>query len=365
MGNAVRVLHVFGRLDSGGAESRTMDIYRHIDRSKVQFDFAVHTEDECFFSQEVRQLGGRIHAFPRFKGTNYREYKKAWDDFFQNHPEYDIIHGHMTTTAFIYLKRAKKHGLKKRIMHARNANKDTVIKYVLSRLGKKYATDLFAVSKLAGLSEFGKKAFKNNQVQIIPNAIEVDKYTFDEHSREHYRNEFQLSNDNKAIIHIGRFHKQKNHEFLIDIFSELRKNHSNYELFLVGDGPLKKEIMDKVKQLSLEEHVWFLGVRDDVPKLLSAMDMLVFPSLYEGLPGVVLEAQASGLPCFISDQITKEVVLSDNVKQISLNQDKNDWIETIIKCNVEEDRIQQANILKQQGFDIVDVASFYQDLYNK
>ena len=240
----IRVLHVFGRLNSGGAESRTMDIYRSIDREKVQFDFAIHTEEDCFFTNEVKALGGRIYSFPRFNGKNYFSYRKAWNRFFKEHREYEIIHGHQTSTGFIYLKEARKYNLPIRIAHSRNSNKDSILKKYTCKLAKFYATHLFAVSKLAGISEFGKRTVQKGKVKIIPNAINANKYSLNQEVRKEKRKELGVEN-NFVICHIGRFHPQKNHEFLLQVFKCIKYKRDDIKLVLIGDGPLKNQIEKK------------------------------------------------------------------------------------------------------------------------
>lgn len=365
MSGPIRVLHVFGRLDLGGAESRTMDIYRSIDRSKVQFDFAIHTEDECFFNKEVQSLGGRIFSFPKFNGKNYLKYKNSWDNFFKEHPEYNIIHGHKTTTGFIYLKEAKKYGVRLRIAHARNANKDKIIKRFTTKLVRLYATDYLAVSKKAAVSEFGKKYFKSGKVKVLPNAIDVKKYSFNDKKRKKMRKELGLHDDDLAIVHIGRFHKQKNHMFLIDIFKQIININQNVKLFIIGDGPEKNEIIDKVNDLGLSNYVDLLGIRSDIANLIQAMDVLLFPSLYEGLPGVVVEAQSAGIPCIISSNITEEVAITDLVKFVDLSKSPKYWSTVLLnESDLYNNRIKYSKEVSVK-YDVNSIAKLYEEYYNK
>lgn len=362
MSEPVKVLHVFGRLDLGGAESRTMDIYRQIDRNKVQFDFVIHTEDKCFFTDEVKSLGGRIYCFPRFNGKNYFQYKKKWNEFFKQHPEYRIVHGHQTNTGFVYLKEANVNNVPVRIAHARNSNKENVIKKYICRLAKLYATHLFAVSKLAGISEFGRNAVDKGLVKIIPNAIEAHKYSFDKEMRDIKRKE--LGVQNKFVVsHIGRFHPQKNHSFLLEIFKVILKEKKNAVLVLIGEGPLRNEIEQQISDFGIDSSVILTGVRSDVPELLQAMDIFLFPSHFEGLPGVVLEAQAAGLPCVISDRITNEVKVSDLVEYVALDKSALDWAEKLINISQGFERSTAHNAIVEAGYDTESVAKWYQDFY--
>lgn len=360
----IRVLHVFGRLNSGGAESRTMDIYRSIDREKVQFDFAIHTEEDCFFTNEVKALGGRIYSFPRFNGKNYFSYRKAWNRFFREHREYKIIHGHQTSTGFIYLKEARKYNLPIRIAHSRNSNKDSILKKYTCKLAKFYATHLFAVSKLAGISEFGKRTIQKGKVKIIPNAIKANKYSLNQEVRKEKRKELGVEN-NFVICHIGRFHPQKNHEFLLQVFKCIKYKRDDIKLVLIGDGPLKDQIEKKVLELGIEDSVIMAGIRTDVPQLLQAMDVLLLPSFFEGLPGVVLEAQAAGLPCVISDKITDEVKITDLVEYISIDKSEECWAEKVMRLSEGFERRNTYNEIVQSGYDIESVAKWYQEFYLK
>ena len=360
----IRVLHVLGSLDQGGAESRIMDIYRVIDRSVFQFDFIIHTYEDCYFTAEVEELGGRVFIVPRFNGNNYFEYKKAWSVFFELHPEYKIIHGHITSTAFIYLKLAKKFKLPLRIAHSRSASKSSIVRRFTSKLSKKYATHLFAVSKLAAISEFGKKLVEKNKVSIIPNAIDVSKYIYNLGIRDKVVKHLTL--EGKIVLgHIGSFRYPKNHDFLIDVFHEVKKIKNEAVLLLVGSGELQNNIRIKVNELNIQDSVIFLGNRSDVSELLQVMDLLLFPSIYEGLPGVVLEAQAAGLPCVISDSITKEVKITELVNYISLDKPLTYWTKTIIDSIENTTRVNTFASFIENGYDIESVVSWYEDFYVK
>jgi glycosyltransferase involved in cell wall biosynthesis len=362
MSEPIRVLHVLGRLDLGGAESRTMDIYRKIDRSKVQFDFAIHTEDKCFFTDEVKALGGKIFSFPRFNGKNYFQYKKSWNKFFREHPEYRIVHGHQTTTGFVYLKEAKTNNVPIRIAHSRNSNKENLAKKHLCKLSKLYATHLVAVSSIAGISEFGFKAVINDLVKILPNGIDAKKYSFNKEVRNMKRKELGLKEE-ISVFHIGRFHPQKNHMFVLEVFKEILSLEPKAKLLLVGDGELRDEIEYKIYDMKIENSVTLAGIRSDVPDLLQAADVLLFPSFYEGLPGVVLEAQAAGLPCVISASITSEVGITDLVEYVSLDKDAQYWADKLICSLRNYKRRNTYHEIVQAGYNIESVSKWYQDFY--
>ncbi|MEK6263425.1 MAG: glycosyltransferase family 1 protein [Clostridium sp.] len=364
----IRVLHVFGNLDAGVAESRTMDIYRQIDKSRVQFDFLIHTEKKCFFEEEINEMGGRIFRVPRFGLRTFFSYRRELNDFFEKHPDYKIVHGHILSTAFIYQKIAKKHGVVVRIAHSRCGSSTRInnayelIKELLTKLSRFYVTDKFAVSNIAGISAFGERSVLNCEVKVLPNAIKTQKYLYNHEDRIKLRSEFSISN-RFVVGHIGRFEDQKNHDFIIDIFSEVNKQIPNSVLILVGDGELKASIEDKVNKLRLSDNVIFTGVRADVPEILQAMDVLLFPSFFEGLPGVVLEAQAAGLPCIISDKITDEVKITDLVEYVSLDKTTEDWAEKVMRFSKGFDRRNTYDEIVEAGYDIESVAIWYQGFY--
>lgn len=365
--NPIRVLHVFGSLNSGGAENRTMDIYRKIDREKVQFDFLIQTNEKVFFEGEIERLGGKIYRISRFGFGNIFRYINDVAVFFKTHNAYKIIHGHMLSTAFIYQYYAKKNSIPCRIAHSRCGSRvelsfDNIVKEVLKRLARFFVTDRFAVSEVAAISAFGKRAVHKGMVQILPNAIDTRKYLFNQITREKVREDLGLS-DKLVVGHIGRFSTQKNHEFLLKVFSEIVLLEPNSVLLLVGKGELEESIKNKCSDLGIEDKVRFLGVRSDVPELLQAMDMIVFPSFYEGLPGVILEAQAAGLHCVISDKITREARITDLVEYLPISISAKEWAEVVLKKVETTERRITLNEFIEAGFDIESVARWYQEFY--
>lgn len=356
----VRVLHVFSGLRRNGAESRTIDIYRKIDKSKVQFDFMVHTFDECDYDKEVLELGAKIYHIKSYRIVNHFSYIKAWDVFFKAHPEYKIVHIHVSNIAAPILYAAKKNNVEVRIVHSRNGHQSELVKILYLKLTRKcinkWATHRFAVSKEAGNYVFGTAEY-----EVWPNAIEVSRYLFNEKIRDEYRKELNLVNCH-VYGHIGRFIKQKNHRFLIEIFEGIYSKDNNSRLLLIGVGDDKEKIENYVKELGLEDVVIFLGKRTDIPQLLSIMDVFLFPSLFEGLPGVVLEAQANGLPCLISEHITKEVAITDLVEYMSLKESSDNWaIRSMAQSRREDLNVYQMFLSK--GFDIEDLAVKYDIFY--
>ncbi|MCH3999134.1 MAG: glycosyltransferase [Lachnospiraceae bacterium] len=383
----IRILHVLGTLNLGGAESRTMDLYRHIDRSKVQFDFLVHTEAPGatseermqnrapqFYDEEVRALGGRIYALPRFNGHNYRAYRRAAEQFFSSHHGWVMVQGHMTSMAGVYLPIAKKNGVKVTAVHVRHTQEEHGLRrigmWVMSRGITKKADELYAVSRLAGEQLYGKKLVENGTVKVIPNAIDAEGCRFIPDAPRTGSFAAPDTEDEIVLGHVGRFDEPKNHAFLLDVFALLPEN---YRLVMIGGGALQESMKEKARALGIEERCCFAGVKTpaETKRLYSGMDLFVFPSHSEGLPGVVLEAQASGLPCLISANITDEVALSPLVKQLSIDRpgDAKMWADEIGRMKIkdeagrEKDSEEAVRILKDHDFDITEQAKVMEKWY--
>lgn len=367
MSEPIRILHVLGGLSLGGAESRIMDLYRSIDKEKIQFDFLIHTDKEQYFEKEIEELGGKVYRVPRFKVYNWFSYKRDLKQFFSHHKEFAVVHGHMTSTASIYLDYAKKEGHAVTISHARSAGVEGGFKGIVVRLLRKRLVEksdyCLSCSGKAAEAVFGAENFKQGKVRVIPNAIQGDKYRYNELKRQDCRDELGLF-DKFVVGHVGSFRPAKNHEFLIKIFKEIHKIHNNAVLLLVGGGELMEQIKEQVKETGLSDCVIFAGVKSDVSPYYQAMDCLVFPSLFEGLPGTVIEAQVSGLPCAISDTITEEVVLTDLVKTFSLSDAPEVWAKWVVEQEGRErkDRLKE---VQAAGFDMRSQVAEYEKLYLK
>ena len=364
----IRVLHVLGTTNLGGAESRVMELYRSIDRERVQFDFLVHTQKEGHYSAEIRALGGNIYSVPRFNVKNYRAYRRALASFFARHHDYAAVQGHMTSTASIYLPIAKKAGIPLTIAHARSAGVDRGVKGLVTKIIrlplKNRADYLFTCSMEAGVAVYGKKAVKQGRVCTIPNAIDAQRFRFNKSIRENMCNELGIS-DKFVIGHVGRFGFMKNHAYLIEVFYELCRLHDDVALVLIGKGELEQEIRQKVQDLGIAEKVYFLGTRSNVEDYYQAFDYFVFPSIFEGLPGSVAEAQAAGLHCLVSDKVTREAALTDLAVYRSIDEPPIEWAREVQK-NAKEAMIRRdmRQEIIDKGFDVAiqakQMAEFYE-----
>lgn len=349
-------------MDRGGLETMLMNYYRHIDREKIQFDFLVHRQERAAFDDEIETLGGRIYRLPRLVPWS-KSYLSALNRFFDEHTGYKVVHVHQDCLSSVILKAAKQHDVPVRIAHSHSANQDKNLKYPIKLWYKRsipeYATNLFACGKDAGDWMFGGASY-----QIINNAIDVAAYTYGSTKRQEMRRQIGLENE-FTIGHVGRFNQPKNHPFLLDIFTSLLKKEPNAALLLVGGGEGMPKIQAKAQELGIAERVRFLGVRSDVADLMQAMDVFVFPSFYEGLPVTMVEAQASGLPCIISDKVPPECILTDGLVNIMpLSASPEAWAEKILAMRAVP-RTDRHEEIAAHGFDITTEAVKLQEFYIK
>lgn len=334
----IRIAQIVGKWLGGGVEAVVMNYYRHLDHSKVQFDFICDDDSTNIPYDEIEKLGGKVILIPPYqKVFKYqKELRRVLRD-----GKYKIVHSHINTLSVFPLYAAKKVGVPVRIAHSHSTTnkkewKKNLLKQVLRPFSKKYATNYMCCSELAGRWLFGDKAYDEGKVYLLNNAIDLDKFKYDKKIRDKKRKELGIKEDTIVIGHIGRFVAQKNHTFLIDIFNQFHKKEKNSILLLAGQGPLQEEIKNKVRELGLNDSVRFLGQRNDANELYQVFDVFLLPSLYEGLPVVGVEAQASGLLCFFSDDMTKETKVLDSTVFMSLSNTAEEWannIFSIIKSN--------------------------------
>lgn len=366
--NKIKVLHVVGRMDRGGTEALLMSLLHTIDRDRYQFDFVEQTEDECDYDQEILGLGSKIYRCPNISSESIKKYREWWKEFFTEHPEYAIIHGHSRGSAPIYLDEANKAG-RTTIMHCHNNSHGKgvkgAIRYVWQLPLRKIGKYNFACSYDSGVSQFGK----NGTFEVIKNGIISERFAWNPDIREKKRKELGIENS-FVIGNVARFVEQKNHVFLIKVFNEVQKLNPDSKLMLVGEGPLEKDVRKQIKELGIEDKVIFTGVRSDVNELMQAMDAFLLPSYFEGLGIVNIEAQAAGLPCFVSDKvIPPEVDITELMHHIPLEESPKEWAVKILDGRIKtEDRKERCEDIVNAGYDIKATAErlceFYAEVEN-
>jgi glycosyltransferase involved in cell wall biosynthesis len=365
--NPIRVLQVVTIMNRGGLETMLMNYYRQMDRTKIQFDFIVHRDEKGHYDEEILSYGGKIFRMPQIRPGNYRRYFKHLDEFFKKHKEYNVVHSHINENSSFVLEYAKRHGVKCRIAHSHLSDLGLDFKLPF-RLFARYSmkdnpSNYFACSKNAGKWLFGRDLVTSGMVTVLNNAVNVKDFKFDEFNRKRIRQEIGVNDDQLVIGHIGRFNKQKNHDFLIDIFKELVKYKPDSILLLVGDGPLRRNVERKVNSLGLSSNVIFLGVRSDISNLLQSLDLFLFPSLFEGLPVVLVEAQAAGLNCIVSDTITVESNITGRIDFISLKMSPKYWANKILTSSYEHK--DTSEIMQKNGYDTETMSKWLSNYYQK
>ena len=357
----IRVLQLVTYMGRGGLETMLMNYYRHMDHTKVQFDFLTHRDFEADYDKEIVAVGGQIYHLSKLNPISL-SYKKELDEFFNTHKEYKVVHSHLDCMSGIPLKEAKKCHVPYRIAHAHSSNQTKDMKYPLKLIFKRNITKdanyLFACGDQAG-----KWMFNTDNFKVLNNAIDAKAYSFNFIARDSIREEFHIPNDSFVIGHVGRFMNPKNHTFIIDIFNQFHKDHPNSYLMLVGEGELKTSIQDKVRTLGLEDYVIFAGLRSDVNEVLQAMDVFLFPSLYEGLPVSIIEAQAAGLPIVASTGVTRETDITGNVTFLSLDRPAEVWARRILDICSDFERVDMTEAVRNAGYDIKQTAQWLQNFY--
>lgn len=363
MTEPIRVVHVLSKMDKAGAETLVMNLYRNIDKSRFQFDFVVHTDEVGYFDNEIKRMGGKIHHTFKYRGKNHLNYKKWWDDFFKSH-KYSLVHCHIRSTANIILNMAKKHDITT-IAHSHSSSNGTGVSSLVKNFNQKFINRhcdyRLACSKEAGQFLFGK----NKAFEILKNGIPTQDFLFAEEIRENYRAKNNLLSK-KVYCHVGRFDKPKNHSFLIKTFSKIKEYDVDAHLLLIGNGELKVKIAEKVAQANLTDSVSFLGKRSNIPEIMMGSDVFLLPSLYEGLPLVLVEAQATGIPCAISNTISGEAIINKNVFTCRLN-DSSEYAKAaakMIELPNAELREQANKSVVDAGYDIRNSVLRLEEIYS-
>ena len=375
MEKPIRILQVLTIMNRGGAETMIMNYYRNIDRNKVQFDFLLHRDEKGAFDDEIESLGGKIYKMPPMGLKNISAYMKALDDFFKKHKEHKIIHSHINAFSIFVLRAAKKNNIPIRIAHSHTSlyninlnpfskKRDSLnftIKFLAQNILKlkitTYSNYYFSCGVKAGKWLFGKN--KYSKVRIINNAIDSDSFIYDKDKSLKIKKNLNLE-DKLIFGHVGNLVPEKNHYFLIKVYEEIRKINPDVALVLVGafdENQIKTLIQD-----DLPEGINILGIRNDVPDVLQAIDFFIFPSINEGLPLTLIEAQASGLKITASDDITQELNMTNLISFISLKQTPVFWAKAILNSIPYERKNTKNQIIKGE-YDIKDNALSLQEFY--
>lgn len=371
MENKVRVLYFVDNLEQGGIQQLILEIAKHINRDKVEIEILAFDDGKKYPIEEtLKDMNYKIYKINGwiYKLSDYIKQAKELDKFFNKHNDYKIVHLHSSSKNYQVLKYAKKYNIPIRIAHAHNIGFQTNNKLkiffgnILKKRLVKNTTNFFACSKDAGLWLYGKKIIDRNELVIIPNAIDIDKFKFDTKKRYIMRKKLGIRDNEILIGHVGRFVKQKNHEFLIDIFNELYKDNNRYKLILIGTGELEDTIKNKVRKLGLVSSVIFTGYQENINDYMQAMDLFLFPSLYEGLGIVLIEAQANGLYCLATKYtIPEETKVSKNIKYLDLKEGAKKWKDEIIQSDLKRKEIM--NEIIERGFSIEDLVHRLEKIY--
>lgn len=358
MSKPLRVLHVCQRMEAAGVQSFIMNVYKNIDRSKVEFDFLVHYKEDQFYDEEIEKNGGKIYKLSVREDYNLFKYLKELDSFFKTH-HYDVVHGHMDTLGYFYLKYAKKYNVPIRIAHAHNDYVQNGLKKIprllMIKLYGMKANYKFACSQKSGEFMFGKN------FRVFRNGIDSQKFAYNEEIRNKVRK--QLNLDDKFVMgNVGRLHIAKNQEFILKIMKELKQEIPNLFLILIGDGELETYLKSKIKEYNLENNVLMLKKRSDINELYQAMDVFLLPSLFEGIPLVGVEAQAAGLPCIFSNKVNDKLAITNNCSFLSLDNIE-EWKKKIVELKSNFVRNNTKDYIVSAGYDSNSVAKSLEDFY--
>lgn len=363
----MKVLQIGMSYNPGGVESFVMNYYRQLVQKGVQFDF-ISMFPKLAYEEEIKKLGGQVFHISNVKSEPIR-YTTELRAIIRT-GKYDVVHVNMLSAANILpLKVASKCGVKNVIAHSHNSSSPGVVRNIMHVLNKRsimrYATKYFACSNIAGRWLFPKRIWDNSECCIIKNALDLEKFRYNRGVRDEVRKELNLEK-NFIVGHVGRFEEQKNHIFLIKIFENVVMSKPNAVLLLVGEGELEPKIREMVRQAGLEKNVKFLGVRDDVDRIWQAMDVFLLPSLFEGLPIVAVEAQAAGVPSILSDTITNDVKISQDLMFVSLKKSPDYWASIVDKMNRNNvDHSKIYNSFVKCGYEIKSAAEKMLQYYNE
>lgn len=368
MSEPIRVLQVVALMERAGLENRIMDIYRNIDRRKIQFDFLTHRMQDGDFDDEIKSLGGVVYHMPALKPWGIFAYMRRLKQFFEQHQEYRITHVHLNTYSGWVQYAAKQAGVPIRITHSRNNGYDYDWKMPFKAMSKLIVngptTHKFACSRQAGEFLFGKKGIQPpNEFMVIPNGFNLSRFSYDPAKRKEIRQMLQIKNE-LAVVHVGRYSSPKNHIFLLEVFKHIIEIRQDCKLFLIGEGELHGQIERQVRVLGIKDKVVFVGSVPNVGDYLNAMDLMVFPSRYEGFGTAVLETQCNGLPTLASDVLPKETRVTPCLEYMSLkHRTPKEWAEKALEMYVCVERKDRTDEVRAAGYDIKDTYQVLSDFY--
>lgn len=360
-----RIVVIMGKMHSGGKKNLVMEYYRHIDRTKIQFDFICDDDSNAIPTEEIEALGGRVYVIPRYQNifANVKAIKRICKE-----NKYRIAHGYNGTMNIFGLYAAWRGGVRIRINEsismAHNSDKKTIIKNILKPFTTCFSTHFMANGDACGKWQFGKK-YDEGKVAIFKTVINADENKFDKELRDKCRKKFGIE-DNVVIGHIGRLTAQKNTLFIIDIFNEITKIEDKTKLLIIGDGDLREEMLARIKEYGIEDKILYLGRREDIKQFYNAMDGFLLPSLYEGLPIVGVEAECCGLPMFFSTEISEESSACDDLGVfIGLDKSAAYWAKRVLGKIQEVKRTDHSSEVKKAGFDSVTEAGKLLEYYER
>lgn len=363
--NIMKVLMVGDTLtQSNGVANFIMNYYRNVNQENITFEFLVATDNITNYQREIMNNGGKVYRLPKHV-DEFSKFVKGYINLLFGHKDIEIVHVNLSTgISIIYGLIARLAG-KKVVFHAHGEPLSKPLKFrILTPLLRVIGNQYVACSESAGKYFFGENILTNKKFTVLRNAFDPKKYSYNKLIRKKIREEFNIKNE-YVIGHTGRFVPVKNHDYILDVFKKLYDDNDNCLLMLVGEGYLLSEIKKKAKELGIYNNIIFTGSRTDVDELLQAMDLFIFPSIHEGLPISLLEAQASGLPCLASDNITREVGVTDNVKYLNINIDPIIWAKEINETLKNNKRLDQSLALKNAGYDIHHEVHNLESIYNK
>lgn len=364
----IRILHSVSNMDRAGIETMLMNYYRHIDRTKIQFDFLCNKKKPGAYDDEIRELGGKIFHTPGLNPAKYPQYLQYMKKLFQENPEYQIIEAHNGALGVYALHAAKRNSIPVRIFHAHGASIAKDLKYPLKLFCRKLLplnmNEHYTCGKDSAKCYFTRRVFAEGDYVLIPNAIELDRFLYNAEIRKKIRMENGLE-DKHVVGHVGNYTPPKNHMFLIDIFVELKKKDPKACLVLLGGGKYMEAVKCRAQELGIADSVRFMGSLPNANEWYQAFDVFVMPSLREGLPLVGIEAQAADLPCFFSTSITDEIGILEKTSFIDLKQGPEGWAEAICDVFEHQERSNVRQILAEHGYDIAVEAKKLQERYLK